>query len=208
MPQTPSPLVFAAPLATAPASPAEGPGAEGVFDFDDVRAMREEYEERIHRLERERDAAVEVLRKDADNRIAQLTEDNALRASSDARARQELIEDLTHELAAAREEGELHARDADKRRDAAEARLLWAAEQLQRLAQQVDQLQGELARTAAVLNDGLASVLAPAAVPAPAVQAALPPVAVLRAANGDRALAQTSPPTADAYGKRRKIRLR
>ena len=208
MPHTPSPLVFAAPLAVSHAAPADPAAPEGVFDFDDVRAMREEYEERILRVERERDAAVDVVRNDAVNRIARLAEDGALRASSDARARQDLIEDLTHELATAREEGELKARGAERQRDAAESRLMWAAEQLQQLTLHGEKLHGELVGTAAVLHTALAETLAPAAGATLPAQAAPPPIAVLRAGNATGTPTYATASTHDGFGKRRKIRLR
>ena len=59
-----------------------------VFGFDDLKALREEYEERIR-----------VMKVEHEERI-----------KSEGASRQELITDLTFELAAAREEGEVRVR--------------------------------------------------------------------------------------------------
>ena len=80
-----------------------------VFDFADMQALREEYEERLRRLEREKDAALDVVRKDAGQRMT------ALRAEQDARLAAEGHEDAHTESACiCRAAQDLRARVRDR----------------------------------------------------------------------------------------------
>lgn len=133
----------------------------GAFDFEDLQAMREEYEERLRRLEREKDAALDVVRKDAGQRMAALRAEQEARLAAESEMRQQLIEELTIELASAREEGENTARSAERRRVAAEQQLRWALGELDRLG-------SELARVREVLVAFLA--------PPPASMVEAPPI--------------------------------
>lgn len=164
----------------------------GTFDFEDLQAMREEYEERLRRLEREKDAALDVVRKDAGQRMAALRAEQEARLAAESEMRQQLIEELTIELASAREEGENTARAAERRRAAAEQQLRWALGE-------VDRLGGELAR----VREVLVAFLSP--VPAPASMVEAPPIPA------DALVTSTSPAT-PASGvqalRRKRIRLR
>ena len=133
----------------------------GAFDFEDLQAMREEYEERLRRLEREKDAALDVVRKDAGQRMAALRAEQEARLAAESEMRQQLIEELTIELASAREEGERTARDAERRRAATEQQLRWALGE-------VDRLSNELGR----VREVLVAHLTPA--PTPTIEA--PPI--------------------------------
>lgn len=165
----------------------------GAFDFEDLQALREEYEERLRRLTREKDAALDVVRKDAGQRMAALRAEQDARLAAEGMMRQELIEELTIELAAAREEGERVARDADRRRVEAEHQARWALGELDRLG-------GELAR----VRETLRAFLAP---PNTTTTTTQPP-----ALPAEALVVPTTPPTssaAAAFGARRKrIRLR
>jgi hypothetical protein len=169
------------------------PSSEGaaVFDFSDLQALREEYEERIARLTREAEGV----------------------RQAEARQRQDLIQELTIELAGAREEGERRAIDAEKRRMAAEGALL-------SLRNDVMRVEGELARIRGVI-DAVLAIPQPAA---PAVNAAtgaplptgLPSSLIVDDAVVDAAPAPPPLPadaaapaaTPAAPARKRKIRLR
>jgi hypothetical protein len=187
-----------------PVAKAEASGP--VFDFNDLQALREEYEERIARLERDRDASIDVLKRDAENRIATLRAQHEMQIASDAKARQDLIEDLTIELASAREEGENVAREANARRIAAET-------QLAQVRNDVARVEADVARIRQVLDDALT---APVAVPPPPPAArsfAAPAHAPAHAPAQGLPRTSTPPPvpldarSSDA-NKKRRIRLR
>jgi hypothetical protein len=175
-------------------------GMEGAcFDFDDMKALRDEYEERVRKAERERDAAIDVLKRDAEQRIAAMQRDHETRLEHEATARQELIEDLTVELAGAREDGERRARSADEARAKTEALL-------RRTLADVTRIEGELTR----MRETLAAALN---APTPVASAPVPPPASIVPAMS--LVSRTPPPvpsdaaTAAAWGaKKRKIRLR
>lgn len=135
-----------------------------VFDFEDMQALREEYEERLRRLEREKEAALDVVRKDAGQRMTALRAEQEARLAAESEMRQQLIEELTLELAAAREEGETTARNAERRRVASEDKLRWALGE-------IDRMGNELARIREVLQ----AHLAPPADTAPPAAATEPP---------------------------------
>ena len=147
-----------------------------VFGLSDLHALREQYEERIARIEREREVTVDVLKRDAEARI-----------TADARARQELIEDLTIELAAAREEGERRALDADKRRVLAEDKLVAVLHDVVRLESECARIRSAISALVSKASDVM---------PLPIAQPAVKPASL---------------PAAPAFGaaeKRRRIRLR
>lgn len=165
--------------------------AGGAFDFEDLQALREEYEERLRRLEREKDAALDVVRKDAGQRMVALRAEQEARLAAESEMRQQLIEELTIELASAREDGERTARDAERRRVATEQQLRWALGE-------VDRIGGELAR----VRDVLVAYLTPPA--APTVEA--PPIPA------EALVTSSVPATATASAvlavRRKRIRLR
>lgn len=97
-----------------------------VFGFDDLKALREEYEERIR-----------VMKLEHEQRI-----------TSEGASRQELITDLTFELAAAREDGELRMRAAQARGSGLEGELRSALESVCRI-------EAELLRVKLALSDAL-----------------------------------------------------
>lgn len=132
-------LVSTEPTAAGPAmtSVVQADAGGGVFDFDDLQALREEYEERLRRLEREKDAALDVVRRDAGQRMAALRAEQEARLAAESEMRQQLIEELTIELASAREEGETTARNAERRRRASEEKLRWALGEIDRLGSEV-----------------------------------------------------------------------
>lgn len=171
---------------------AQGDAGGGVFDFDDLQALREEYEDRLRRLERDKDAALDVMRKDVGQRLAAMRAEQDTRLAAQTEMRQQLIEELTIELASAREEGEHTARDAERRRVASEDKLRWALGE-------VDRLVGELAR----VREVLVAHLTPAATPVATEPPALP---------ADALVTSTSPATAAMSSalaaRRKKIRLR
>ncbi len=189
-------------VATPTDAPASSDDGGGVFDFNDLQALREEYEERIARLERERDASFDIMRKESDNRIASMRIAHEQQIATDAKMRQDLIEELTIELADAREDGERHAVESDRRRAIAEANLHIAQNehraQLEALRDDVARSEAELARIRATLDAALAPVE-----PAPApleVQPATP-------ASPQQALPRTATPPpvpADAGGTRKR----
>jgi hypothetical protein len=146
------------------AKPQAEKSGEALFDFDDLQAVRDEYDERIARLERERDATIDVLKREAENRLNTLKRDYDQRAQLEAASRQELIYELTFELAAAREEGERRAQEADKRRLVVEAQLHASLSELGRIEADVQRLKATL--TAAIAPTVPAT---PIAVPQPAV---------------------------------------
>lgn len=135
----------------------QGEGA--LFDFEDLQALRDEYEERLARVERERVATVDVLKKDNDNRIASMQRDYEQRLQNEASSRQDLIHELTFELAAAREDGERRAQEADKRRLVVEQQLESALAEIGRIESDVQRLKDTLTRALVVRAP------APAAVP-------------------------------------------
>jgi hypothetical protein len=145
------PVSLSGPRASNPssASPLADDGGGAVFDLEDLQALREEYEDRIRRLEHEKDAALDVVRKDAGQRMAALRAEQEARLAAESEMRQQLIEELTIELASAREEGERTARDADRRRLVSEDKLRWALGE-------IDRMSGELARVREVLQAHLA----------------------------------------------------
>lgn len=165
-----------------------------VFDFEDMQALREEYEERLRRLEREKDAALDVVRKDAGQRMTALRAEQDARLAAEGEMRQQLIEELTLELAAAREEGETTARNAEHRRVASEDKLRWALGEIDRMGH-------ELARIREVLQ----AHLAPPADTAPPAAANLPP-----ALPADALVSSSVPIGAAATmaARRKRIRLR
>ncbi len=171
---------------------AAGDTGGGVFDFDDLQALREEYEERLRRLERDKDAALDVMRKDVGQRLAAMRAEQDTRLAAQTEMRQQLIEELTIELASAREEGECIARDAERRRVASQDKLRWALGE-------VDRLVGELARVREVLVAHLTPDATPVATEPPALPA-------------DALVTSTSPATAAMSSalaaRRKKIRLR
>ncbi len=179
------------------AAPEDAGGA--VFDFEDMQALREEYEERLRRLEREKDAALDVVRKDAGQRMAALRAEQEARLAAESEMRQQLIEELTIELASAREEGENVARGAERRRVASEEKLRWALGE-------IDRMGVELMRVREVLVEHL--------------RLGQPPPATSAASSAPRAVAEppalpadallTSEPVAAARfaSRRKKIRLR
>lgn len=176
-------------------------GSEGAcFDFDDMKALRDEYEERVRKAERERDAAVDVLRRDAESRLASLQREHEARIASEAAARQELIEDLTVELAAAREEGELRARAADEERTRMEA-------MLRKTLADVGRIESELARVREVLTAVLAPPAPMAASASPATPSGAPPPT--GAGRVPPPVPSDASTVAAVWGtKRKKIRLR
>lgn len=137
--------------------PAEDAGG-AVFDFEDMQALREEYEERLRRLEREKDASLDVVRRDAGQRMAALRAEQEARLAAESEMRQQLIEELTIELASAREEGENVARAAERRRLASEDKLRFALGEIDRMA-------AELSRLREVLQAHLAPPASAAAAP-------------------------------------------
>lgn len=190
-------LVSTEPAAAGPAMTGvvQADASGGVFDFDDLQALREEYEERLRRLGREKDAALDVVRRDAGQRMAALRAEQEARLAAESEMRQQLIEELTIELASAREEGETTARNAERRRRATEEKLRWALGE-------VDRIGTELARIREVLVAFLAPPDAPAA-------AAEPPTIPADALVTSVAWAGTSSASASAFAARRKrIRLR
>lgn len=170
----------------------------GCFDFDDMKALRDEYEERVRRAERERDAAIDVLKRDAENRIATLQREHEARVAREATARQELIEDLTIELAAAREDGEMRARTADEQRASAETLL-------RRTLADVSRIEAELARVREILTATLA--------PAPTAPVSTPPATEPRLVDPPETPAASPEAAATSVtavwgSRRKKIRLR
>lgn len=154
-------------------APVDAAGA--VFDFEDLQALREEYEERVRRVEREKDAALDVVRRDAGQRMAALRAEQDARLAAESEMRQQLIEELTIELASAREEGERVARLAERRRVASEDKLRWALGE-------VDRMSAELARVREVLQEHLtppveAAPVAPPPLPADALAVLATPAA-------------------------------
>ena len=93
------------------------PGAEPVFGFEDLQALRDEYEARIAGMKRDNDEQVS--------------------------ARQELIQELTIELAGAREEAERRATDAERR-------LAFVRDEIARIEGELTRLRGSLDEAAAV----------------------------------------------------------
>ena len=165
-------------------------GEAPLFDFEDLQALRDEYEERLAKVERERTATVDVMKKESDNRVVSMQRDYEARLANEAASRQELIHELTFELAAAREEGERRAQEADKRRLVVEQHLAGALSEIGRI-------EGEVQR----LKDTLLKAL-PQAVVAPAApvaaSASTPPVASQQVAPQPTP-AQPPPLPADAY---------
>ena len=138
----PLPAAWTSPPASRSSAPAP---AAPCFDFHDLQALREEYEERIARLERDKAAALDVVKREADNRVAALHRAHAQQLATDAGARQQLIEELTIELAAARELGEVRATDAERARAVAER-------QLAQVRVDVARVEAELGRIRSVLD--------------------------------------------------------
>jgi hypothetical protein len=149
----------AAPRATVSPVAAVVGNSGAVFDFDDLQALRDEYEERIRKLERERTAQIDVLERDHAQRIA-----------VEAESRQELIHELTYELAAAREEGEQRARDAERRTHA-------ITETLRTTLARISELEAGAAALRQSIEAALA-VPAPVAYEAPLVATATPRTSV------------------------------
>lgn len=186
--------------------PAEDAGG-AVFDFEDMQALREEYEERLRRLEREKDASLDVVRRDAGQRMAALRAEQEARLAAESEMRQQLIEELTIELASAREEGENVARAAERRRLASEDKLRFALGEIDRMA-------AELSSLREVLQAHLAPP-APAAA-APTAQLGDTPLGVVPLGGGPPALpadalvtSVTSVTAAAGFASRKKkIRLR
>ncbi len=172
-------------------APAEASG--GAFDFEDLQALREEYEERLRRLAREKEAALDVVRKDAGQRMVALRAEQDARLAAESMMRQQLIEELTIELAAAREEGELVARAAERRRIDAEHQARWALGELDRLG-------GELAR----VRDALRAFLTPPAAAAPLIPAEAPAIPAEALVTSTA----TASPLAAHGARRKRIRLR
>jgi len=148
----------------------------------------------LRRLERDKDAALDVVRKDAGQRMAALRADQEARLCAESEMRQQLIEELTIELASAREDGENVARAADRRRLASEDKLRWALGE-------VDRMSVELARVREVLHAHLAPPLASAAPSIASEPPALP---------ADELVTSTVPVSAVAgfAARKKKIRLR
>lgn len=117
--------------------PGGTPSTEGeaVFGFEDLQGLREEYEERIRVMKAEHEA--------------QLQKDGA--------SRQELITDLTFELAAAREEGEMRARAAEAKRTSLEAELRTALAAIDRIDAEVQRVKLALADALSPTDTNIAS---------------------------------------------------
>jgi hypothetical protein len=207
MSSAPTALTFAKPVG---ASLQNNDDSGPCFDFSDLQALREEYEERIARLERDRDATIDVLKRDAENRISALRAQHDMQVAGEAQARQDLIEDLTIELASAREEGERTAREANARRVAAEAKLA-------QVRNDVARVEAEVARIREVLDDVLSAPaplapVAPVATVMRSVTRALPPPVAAPAQTSGLPRTITPPPVPfdakDLGAKKRRIRLR
>jgi hypothetical protein len=134
--------------------PGGTPSTEGeaVFGFEDLQGLREEYEERIRILKQEHEA--------------QLKKDGA--------SRQELITDLTYELAAAREEGEMRARGAEAKRMSLESELRTALEAIDRIEAEVQRVKLALADALSPTDTNVAANAAPAAVSGVSATATMP----------------------------------
>lgn len=137
--------------------------SEAVFGFEDLQGLREEYEERIRVLKQEHEA--------------QLKNDGA--------SRQELITDLTYELAAAREEGEMRARGAEAKRIGLEGELRTAL-------QAIDRIDAEVQRVKLALADALSPTDTNVAADVPAGAQAPAPVSAV--SNAMPSPAQPAPP--------------
>lgn len=142
------------------------PSQEGaVFDFDDLQALREEYEDQIKELEAARDAATKALADERATADAKLKHELDTKLAAESAARQDLIESLSYELAAAREEGMIEAKAAEARAALLEQKLTFALGE-------VGRIEGELARVKDALMDVLApgaASAAPTTIPQPAV---------------------------------------
>ncbi len=217
MPRSP----IAATTTEGPAA-APTPSQEGaVFDFEDLQALREEYDDRIAELEKERDAAkaaapaaaeavdvaglqathaadlaalkalgeaqIAALRAAGDAQLVALKTASDTQLANEARARQELIEALSFELAAAREEGELKAMDADRRRIAVESKLHAALQEVERIEQALSQVKETLVEA---LAPGASRPPAPVVTQPAVAQPAVAPAPVVSSAP---ALAAPSP---------------
>lgn len=108
------------------------PGADPVFGFEDLQALREEYEERIATMKQAHD--------------------------EQSAARQELIQELTIELAGAREDAERRAADAEQR--------------LAFVRNEIARVEGEVGRLRGSLDEAL--VVAKARAPALTMESPLP----------------------------------
>jgi hypothetical protein len=183
IPMAPTKPPDTSPKETSKDTPSKGTSSEGaLFDFDDLQALRDEYEERIARLEREKTATVDVLKRDNESRFTTMQRDYESRLQNEATSRQELIHELTFELAAAREDGERRAQEADKRR-------LVVEQQLHSALTEISRVEGDVQR----LKEGLMKALD--VKPAPAV-APLAPVTSSPPAPAHSAPAYSAP----AYG--------
>lgn len=117
---------------------------EAVFGFADLQGLREEYEERIRVM----------------------NEQHEVQLKNDGASRQELITDLTYELAAAREEGEMRARGAEAKRMSLEGELRLALEAIDRIDAEVQRVKLALADALSPTDTNVAAN-APAQTPAP-----------------------------------------
>src|SRR5688500_20215607 len=117
--------------------------SSGVVSFDDMKSLRDEYEDRSRKLEEQ--------------------------LKTDGRARQELIEDLTVELATAREEGE-------RRANAAEEALAAILSDVARIETELSRIRASVALGAAPRTPGPPPATITAATMPPAA-ATLPPAA-------------------------------
>jgi hypothetical protein len=191
--------------------------ADACFSFEDMRALRDEYEQRIRVLEQGHEAKLK----------------------ENGSSRQELIEDLTIELAAAREDGERRAQEAEQRRLRAESALFRVSDDVARLEAEIARLKQSIRNALAQPSDpydmrGDVVLAAPAPATRPAVEVAtdavvesvsLPPVQLVPASpppalhtptvhTATVHTAVTTPPAAVprvdalARAKKKKIRLR
>jgi hypothetical protein len=132
--------------------------------------------------------------------------DHEARIAAEAASRQALIEDLTVELAAAREEGERRARTAEDARAKTEA-------QLRKVLGDVSRIEGELGRLREVLTAALAPPAPVAAAPVPPPSSMVPHMGIVPKAAppplpADAVSSSTTSVAAMWGAKKKKIRLR
>jgi hypothetical protein len=190
----------AAPVVPAPVESSTESAA--CFDFDDLKALRDEYEERMRRMEREHQAQLDVLKKVHESQLTTLVRDHAQRVATEAEARQELIHELTHEIANAREDGEVRVRAAEQRSALLEEELCTALRQIERVEAQMNITRAAVEHDVNALKAVVLRALnagQPAVVSEPQIveSTTLAQASALPTLSGER----TNPP-------RRKIRLR